>query len=263
MWPSMVRHAPSSKRASKQPLAGAPLADREVGNIERHLDSLKAADGGKSSRQQEMEKLERWLDMGSEDEDEPYTLGKINGSLHWPRLAAEEDEDAWPASSTSRLEDRTPDLADGFEDNFSEFVSAPATQSGVDEGNVKDADTDSDADMPSKADVRAAAARIFGLPHPSASTSSDPSLPSGTDFSDALKSFDSELDMDAPAFDLSQILGALEGMKAEVALIPDEATRRKAAARVALGLVYGLEDMRDLDEEVLDAGSGKDRQSIP
>ena len=49
------------------------------------------------------------------------------------------------------------------------------------------------------------------------------------------------------AFDLSRVLGALQGMKDEIAGMTDEGARRKAAARVALGLVYGLrrEDERE------------------
>ncbi|KAI0693969.1 hypothetical protein BC835DRAFT_1306507 [Cytidiella melzeri] len=49
------------------------------------------------------------------------------------------------------------------------------------------------------------------------------------------------------AFDLSRVLGALQGMKEQIAGMDDEGERRKAAAKVALGLVYGLqkEDERD------------------
>ena len=42
------------------------------------------------------------------------------------------------------------------------------------------------------------------------------------------------------AFDLSRVFSALQGMKDEIAGMEDEDERRRAAARVALGLVYGL-----------------------
>jgi hypothetical protein len=43
------------------------------------------------------------------------------------------------------------------------------------------------------------------------------------------------------SLDLGSVVTALEGMKAEIAGMTDDGERRKAAARVALGLVYGLE----------------------
>lgn len=63
-------------------------------------------------------------------------------------------------------------------------------------------------------------------------------------------SLDSE-DGDEPSFapfDLSRVFSALQGMKAEIAGMEDEDERRRAAARVALGLVYGLEAQRDGQE---------------
>jgi len=42
-------------------------------------------------------------------------------------------------------------------------------------------------------------------------------------------------------FDLSRVLNALQTMKEEISGMDDEDARRKAAARAALGLVYGLE----------------------
>ena len=42
-------------------------------------------------------------------------------------------------------------------------------------------------------------------------------------------------------FDLSQVMNVLQEMKSEISGMDSEEERRKAAARVALGLVYGLE----------------------
>ena len=46
-------------------------------------------------------------------------------------------------------------------------------------------------------------------------------------------------DFEFGAFDLSRVLGAVQAMKEEISGMTDEGERRKAAARVALGLVYG------------------------
>jgi hypothetical protein len=48
-------------------------------------------------------------------------------------------------------------------------------------------------------------------------------------------------DYDTVPFDLSRVVSALDVMKSEIAGMTDEGERRRAAARVALGLVYGLE----------------------
>jgi hypothetical protein len=87
-----------------------------------------------------------------------------------------------------------------------------------DDGDDDDDDDDDDAVLPSDAEVRTTAARIFGP---------------GAD-ADAVDSGGE------PNFDLSRVLASLEGMKAEIAGIADEDARRQAAARVALGLAHGL-----------------------
>lgn len=49
-----------------------------------------------------------------------------------------------------------------------------------------------------------------------------------------------EEDLGFRSFDLSRVLGALQVMKEEISGMEDEDERRKAAARIALGLVHGL-----------------------
>ena len=57
-------------------------------------------------------------------------------------------------------------------------------------------------------------------------------------------------DYEMAPFDLSRVMSALQGMKEEIAGMENEDERRKAAAKVALGLVYGLEAERgELNEE--------------
>lgn len=134
---------------------------------------------------------------------------------------------------------------------------------------------DDDADLPSRTEIAETSRRIFGaasldvpsrasarrspsaratsLPAPAAAESSgeaqSPQAVFRTPDDDSFASFAEEDDDDFElgAFDLSRVLGALQGMKEEIAGMTDEDERRKAAARVALGLVYGLrkEDERE------------------
>ncbi|KAI0647772.1 hypothetical protein C8Q79DRAFT_924871 [Trametes meyenii] len=77
---------------------------------------------------------------------------------------------------------------------------------------------------------------------PNTSSLPPPRLPAPDADSSADLSLDSEEgdDHSFAAFDLSRVFNALQGMKAEIAGMDDEEERRRAAARVALGLVYGL-----------------------
>ena len=149
------------------------------------------------------------------------------------------------------------------------------------EDDVLDFD-DEDPDLPSHAEVEEMSRRLFGsalLAPPSTShawerlhsplvTSNSTDLPG-----DAPEQPSTTIDSDAPdrsgfsplgadgaavdeheaddfefeQFDFSKVLGALQGVKEEIAGMAGEDERRKAAARVALGLVYGLrkEDERE------------------
>ena len=76
-----------------------------------------------------------------------------------------------------------------------------------------------DSVMPSKAEIEDTARRIFEARH----------------------STDTPDEEGGPGFDLEQVLGVLQGYKHEIAAMEDEEEKRKAAAKVALGFVYGLE----------------------
>jgi len=93
------------------------------------------------------------------------------------------------------------------------------------DGNKSVKEDSDDEGLPSQDEVSASAARIFGA-------ASVHSAENGSENED---------EYDMAAFDLSHVLSALQGMKAEIAGIEDVDERRKAAAKVALGLVYGLE----------------------
>ncbi|KAJ8080493.1 hypothetical protein PM082_017326 [Marasmius tenuissimus] len=110
-----------------------------------------------------------------------------------------------------------------------------------DVGRVEDAghsSEGSDDGLPTEEEIEKSAQKIFG-PSFTAATSSR-HRESGDDGGD---------DYEMTPFDLSHVMGALQGMKAEIAGMEDEQERRKAAARVALGLVYGLEAQKDGENE--------------
>ncbi|KAH8104811.1 hypothetical protein BXZ70DRAFT_922522 [Cristinia sonorae] len=135
-----------------------------------------------------------------------------------------------------------------------------------------DEDTD-DEDLPKRDEIEETTRRIFGhalspgslqIPTPSPSSQSldspmmfstslahSPSTRS-RDFDTPNSSFapdedEDEEDYEVGAFDLSRVLSALQGMKEEISGMEDEGERRKAAARVALGLVYGLKKEEERD----------------
>ena len=62
-----------------------------------------------------------------------------------------------------------------------------------------------------------------------------------------------EADESFAAFDLSRVFSSLQGMKEEIAGMENEDERRRAAARVALGLVYGLGAGGEKPEQVASA----------
>jgi len=159
--------------------------------------------------------------------------------------------DAWPQATLATT------ATNGFDDDFADFVSAPAPatetskqfstepapaasksldseaeepQEEVEFHTAEDEDYKEllDEDMPSKEEILLASQRIFG----------QSMAPRDGD--------DDEEEEDRGEFDLGSIMGALASMKEEIAGISNEEEKRKAAARVALGLVWGLEGGRGL-----------------
>jgi hypothetical protein len=118
---------------------------------------------------------------------------------------------------------------------------------------------DDDPDLPSEAEVQATSARIFGptlsptssatrtrtpiiRPTPPLSPSQPIATPS-TSFShpDIPEPLEDEEGYEVGNFDLSRVMNALQNMKEEISGMENEDEKRKAAAKAALGLVYGLE----------------------
>jgi hypothetical protein len=131
-----------------------------------------------------------------------------------------------------------------------------------------------DGDLPSKAEIQAASMRIFGPPPVLRATAPSPAKPqnvsqtarsvppasetvlgtmtplSTSPASNVPTDFEDEEEDSARNFDLSRVLSALQTMKAEIAEMGTEEEKRRAAARAALGLVYGLGIHRDEGEEM-------------
>ncbi|KAI0084808.1 hypothetical protein BDY19DRAFT_969270 [Irpex rosettiformis] len=135
---------------------------------------------------------------------------------------------------------------------------------------------ENDPDMPSRAEVEEMSRHLFGaglgippssptwqrLHSPARGNSKD--LPSGENtgasgsqpqgpedfkFERLDGGDDGDDDFELGAFDLSKVLGALQGMKEQIASMDDEDERKRAAAKVALGFVYGLQKEEELDKE--------------
>jgi len=154
-------------------------------------------------------------------------------------------------STTSSYQSRT--LA-GFDDDFSDFVSAPAPATTAREvipeivydqdHNDPEDDLFSDDFFPTDQEILTTSHRIFGplLPSQRACSSRtaraddegthDEGEGGDEDESDTLQDVD---------FDLSRIMGSLQGLKEEISGIEDEEAKRRMAARVSMGLLYGLE----------------------
>ncbi|KAG9052153.1 hypothetical protein FS842_010408 [Serendipita sp. 407] len=177
-----------------------------------------------------------------------------------------EHDDPWPRSDASKSSGPGE-----FDDDFANFVSAPARDEKEEEANPKQSAFDTpvlsdpkqdgdktgteideeddegkfdfdfpndddykellDDEMPSSEEILKTSQRIFGRSFASRES------PDGEG---------EDNDDDPGDFDLGSIMGALQNMKEEIAGISNEEEKRKAAARVALGLVWGLEGGRGL-----------------
>ncbi|EMD40108.1 hypothetical protein CERSUDRAFT_81390 [Gelatoporia subvermispora B] len=295
MWPTIVQSESTLRRKSRARELLDWAKQEEVDDGLRALiasDSTASVSGGdalvagevkKSRMQREMEELEKWL----EEEDS--------------RRAAD-DAQAWTAVELQTPVMPTPTIrtpigdADesftgvGFDDDFNDFVSAPAPHSSanldasprrlvpthtgasyrslastsdigsdahIPSPRLKDGShTEDDPELPSQAEIAEASRRIFGPAGPirewDSPRSTAGSFTQGSATGDEHHVFEHLDDDDAyemSAFDLSRVLTALQGMKEEIAGMEDDAERRKAAARVALGLVYGLQAQDEKEED--------------
>ena len=220
----------------------------------------------KTSRmQKEMDEFQRWLE---EDESQ-----RVNEDP-WARR----DEFGSPVVTESLSGVQTPTVATfigsgvGFEDDFTDFVGAPidheirrAGPNPTKGSSFAYVSLDSELDMlegddtelPSQDEIQATTRRLFGsTPSNPPTSTSEPKQRhlSATNISDlgaspapSTSTLGDDDDLEFSQFDLSRVFSALQVMKEEISEITDDAERRRAAARVALGLVYGLQRDEDTD----------------
>lgn len=115
-----------------------------------------------------------------------------------------------------------------------------------DPSDLKTPKSKDDDSMPTEQEIRETSLRIFGTPILSRRADASTKNAEIAGNSLAPERFTSGIDLyDDPynmeSFDLTKVLGALQQFKSEIAGMDNEDERRKAAAKVALGLVYGLE----------------------
>ncbi|GBE83120.1 hypothetical protein SCP_0501670 [Sparassis crispa] len=285
MWPSLVQSDSTRQRRSRarELLDWARDEEEDDGlralisdaGASEHAQTSSPRNERKSRMQREMEELERWLDEADEDRATGHAA-------------------AWGASEHAMWSDRPLEVATptivtptaeeyGFDDDFTEFVSAPPRQlsdvydsrglvpmdtgasyrslasgSDISNGHYESIDQDdyeNDPDLPSHAEIAETSRRIFGSPAVSSLPGTSPNLRRGASTgssADEDHPFEHDADDDEfemSPFDLSRVLGALHNMKEEIAGMQNEDERRRAAARVALGLVYGLQADRDDEHE--------------
>ena len=227
----------------------------------------------KTSRmQKEMDEFQRWLE---EDESQ-----RVNEDP-WARR----DEFGSPVAKESLSGAQTPTAATfvgsgvgfgsgdhGFEDDFTDFVGAPmdheprrAEPNSTKGSSFAYVSLDSefdmlegdDTDLPSQDEIQATTRRLFGSTPSHLPTSTSEAKQrhlSATGISDlgaspapSTSTLGDDDDFEFSQFDLSRVFSALQVMKEEISDITDDAERRRAAARVALGLVYGLQRDEDTD----------------
>lgn len=283
MWPSMVQTESTRARKSRAKELLDWARDTEGDEGLQSLISTGTSDdpqARKSRMQREMEELEQWL----EAEDDRHEAESAGAWINVEKANAEVDT-GLPTPTVvltpTAERSRASYIKSGFDDDFTEFISAPASPgrslsaeydadrlipmhtgasyhslasvSDIDgEGHswvhhpIDSGEEDEDPDLPSQAEIAETSRQIFGIPGPL--PDHDNSSASAAHF-DAEHSFDhpdaDEDDFEMSAFDLSRVLNALQGMKQEIAGMEDGPEKRRAAAKVALGLVYGLQVEKD------------------
>ena len=258
-------------------LVQSPMDDTE-GDTDNPSSSTNATPSSqvkpKTSRmQKEIDDFERWLE---EDESErvnedPWARRDEFGSPLATESGAKTPTFASFVGSGTGFEDGDH----GFEDDFTDFVGAPmdhelrrlesnSTRARSFAYTSLDSEFDmlenDDTHLPSQDEIEAATRRIFGSTSSQLPTSSsEPKLyqrqhlsatnVSGLGASPApsTSTLGDEDDFGRSPFDLSRVFGALQVMKEEISEMTDDGERRRAAARVALGLVYGLQRDEDTD----------------
>ena len=258
-------------RALVQP----PIDEVEDGTDYTSLSTPTVETKPKTSRmQKEMDEFQRWLE---EDESQ-----RVNEDP-WARRGQLEFEN--PSAVVSFSDAKTPTATTfvgsesgfaggghGFEDDFTDFIGAPVDHEprGPESNPTKkpsfaymslgsefDVLEGEDTELPSQNEIQATTRRLFGSSpshFPTSTSVSSQQFLSGTTVSDlgaspapSTTTLGDDDDSEFSQFDLSRVFSALQVMKEEISEITDDSERRRAAARVALGLVYGLQRDEDAD----------------
>ncbi|KIY46740.1 hypothetical protein FISHEDRAFT_60138 [Fistulina hepatica ATCC 64428] len=263
MWPSMRQTRRTSVQPADELLHWADSMQNEEGEEGYLVDQTPSSAAAQHlRRQREMEALQRWLE---EDED------SYNRPVLRQTVSSADKDDPWSVDSGQRTPDASSNNHHAFDDDFAAFVSASPDDSfsdaddddddslngdsedgnkaklpnqyhslgsvsdineyserGTDEGDHVE---DDNSLLPSEDEVKTMSDRLFAGAH------------AGTHRTQRTRvdEQDFEGDYDMTPFDLSRVFSALQGMKEEIADMGDEEARRSAAAKVALGLVYGLD----------------------
>lgn len=253
------------------------------------LKQLSASQAEEQQRmQKEMDALENWLQEGLDqtqgraapvkhDRNDPWSTALSHSAAQdedfdhddGSAFGFEDDFDEFvgaPMDVTYGPERRTASSSSsapprGFTTDFVPFSSTV-------EKDVLGGFDDNDPDLPSHVEIEEMSKRLFGSAslappstahtwhrlhsplHGGSADLPDSGIGGESGFSqsgaDGLADDD---DFEFGAFDLSKVLGALQGAKEEIAGMEDEDERRRAAARVALGLVYGLRKEEERERE--------------
>jgi hypothetical protein len=271
MWPSMETtpreriQAPSSTRQIRE-RALLDWAQASQGEVSEDDDLIENEKGKVKDMRKEMDKLERWLASETDEHsmrEDPWKSAVSTQALSSSPTALEFGQ------GTRLMDTPRQDFGNKFDDDFTVFVSAPPRNTDAEEeqgnsgrstpeierasslnvpgsagslyrslGSVSDfgendENGDGDDGLPSQAEIQEMSQKIFGKSKLAAS----PGKEVGPGITDSV-----DEDYEMGSFDLTKVLGALKGMKEEISMIENEDERRKAAAKVALGLVYGLEE---------------------
>jgi hypothetical protein len=254
-------------------LVQSPIDDLDNPSPSTYTSPPSQAKPKANRMEKEMDELERWL-----EEDESQRVNEDPWACR--------DEFGSPLSTESRLGARTPTTATffgsgagsggeggGFEDDFTDFVGAPMDHEPrrSDSNSTKgrsfsymslhsefDILEDEDADLPSQDEIQATTHQIFGstssnLPIPTSGSKQQQFLSAtdapglGVSPAPSTSTLGDEDDFGLSRFDLSRVFSSLQVMKEEISEMTDDRERRRTAARVALGLVYGLQRDEDTD----------------
>ncbi|KAG6868973.1 hypothetical protein C0993_006495 [Termitomyces sp. T159_Od127] len=222
MWPSMTTTSKVDiqKRDREHALLDWAITsqDHSLSAVEKMTAKSGTQTAARTkAKKQEMEELARLLENYA-FQDDPWKSAASTGGISMTPAVV--DHYGKPAGATK--------VNSGFDDDFTVFVSAPAVDP-IEVSGRSTPDIHTDGLSP--------AGPYAGHLYRTLGSASD--LGGSEDGKDA-EGNDTDDELPSKEEVLATFFGALQAMKAEIANMEDESERRRAAARVALGVVYGL-----------------------